>query len=252
MLAKTSAICPSPRGLCLTLHSRINPPSAQNSKTHIPEHRKDSCIWLPVDDWVHMQGPSHYPHWGSVHKFPVPALCLPSLISLRLSPGYQWPKYTGLDLKVAFVFNVAESLKPAHVTNCLFPSSCCVTLLPTPRDVACHSFNFTGKCLGEPLSSLINNRRGQSLLEVTVKHLWGLLRIRQAEKRPIPSGKTLPCFLHTVQSRGPRRCWGEGTCTNDNELSRQERNVCEGEGGDGQDWHWPSQTVHCLCSLRFI
>lgn len=123
-------------GLTILQHSTAGLISQSTDRTHTP---------------IHMQGTSCFAHLGSEHKLPAPTACLPPPISPRLSPGYQWPKYTGLDLKVSFVFNVAESLKRAHVTNCLFPSSCCVTLLPTPRDVACHSFNglgFTGKCPG--------------------------------------------------------------------------------------------------------
>ena len=206
---QNSTVCPSPKGLSFTLRSRINTPSTQHSSTHILEHRKVLYTRLSVHGLAHMQELSHFVHPGSEHKLPEPAACLPSPISPRLSLGYQWPKYTGLDLKVAFVFNVAESLKPARITNCLFPSSGCVILLPTPRDVACHSFNglsFTGKCLEEPLSSLISNRRGQSLPEVAVKHLWGLPTIRETEKGPFPAGKTVTSLQHTVQSRGLKRC----------------------------------------------
>lgn len=150
------------------------------------------------------------------------------------------------------------SLKPAHVTNCLFPNSCCVTLLPTPWDVACHSFNglsFTGKCLGEPLSSLISNRRGQSFLEVAVKHLWDFQSIREAEKGPFSAGKTLTFIQYTVQGRGLKR-WGgkggDGTCRkNGDGLPRQERSICEGRRGRRWVFPRPSQVVHHFGNLSF-
>lgn len=153
-------------------------------------------------------------------------------------------------------FNVAESLKPAHVTSCLFPSSCCVTLLPTPRDVACRLVNelsFTGKCLREPLSCLISNRRGQFLLEVALKHLWGLLRISKADKGPLPAQKTLGFIQRTVQRTKEKVCGGRY-------LQKRmmmgflgkKRAFVKGEEEIGETGPDPPKLFMAPCSLSFI
>lgn len=130
-LTKMPTMCPSPS---LTLHSRISTLGVQRGRTCIPERRKDQWKHPAFSAWPAAHRDHHV--WctpGSEPELPVPAACVPSPTSLRLSLGYHWPKYTGLDLKVAFVFNDATSLNPAHVTKRLFPNSCCVTQLPTPR-----------------------------------------------------------------------------------------------------------------------
>lgn len=199
----------SPTGLCLTLHSRMNTPSVQHSRTHIPEPRKDPHTHFSVRGWMRCTCGDH--HVLCIWALSTRSPCLLPASSHQHPRDYPW----GIsDLNTLFgtwelllFFNVAESLKPAHVTSCLFPSSCCVTLLPTPRDVACHLVNelgFTGKCLREPLSSLISNRRGQFLLEVALKHLWGLLRISEADKGPLPAQKTLGFVQHKKVGGGGR------------------------------------------------
>lgn len=252
-------------GSASTLRSGISRPHLQHSGIHVPEHRKKGAEHPAPGAWrgAHAATTTFCTSklWAPVPsaRCLLPITDIPEIIPVRYRLGIS-------DLNTLFwtwkllLFLMLQSLyKPAHVTNCLFPNSCCVTLLPTPWDVACHSFNglgFTGKCLGEPLSSLISNRRGQSLLEVAGKHLWGLLRIREAEKGPFPAGKTLTFIQPTLQCKGLNR-WGRGVLAeeswrNEDGLSRQERSICEGGGGKRRGCPWPSQVVHCSCHLSFI